>query len=222
VPANSLLPVAGGKVRLGKRDATYGWDNEYGERHIELAPFQASRMLVSNAEYLAFVQAGGYGQQQWWDEEGWGWCQYAKAQMPTFWVGDPAEPGQLQLRLMTEQVAMPWDWPVEVNQLEAAAFCRWKAARTGLPIQLPSEAEWMLLREQLPGDQPDWTEAPGNINLARFASSCPVDACPQGEFFDLVGNVWQWTSTAIEASTALKSTRSTTTSPPPPLMASTP
>ncbi|WP_375124755.1 SUMF1/EgtB/PvdO family nonheme iron enzyme, partial [Aeromonas sp. HMWF016] len=126
------------------------------------------------------------------------WCQYAKAQMPTFWVGDPAETEQLQLRLMTEQVAMPWDWPVEVNQLEAAAFCRWQAARTGLPIQLPSEAEWQLLREQLPGDQPDWTEAPGNINLARFASSCPVDACPQGEFFDLVGNVWQWTSTAID------------------------
>ncbi|MFQ1930693.1 5-histidylcysteine sulfoxide synthase [Aeromonas veronii] len=198
VPTNSLLPVVSGKVRLGKRDATYGWDNEYGERQIELAPFQASRMLVSNAEYLAFVQAGGYGQQQWWDEEGWGWRQYAQAQMPTFWVGDPAEPEQLQLRLMTEQVAMPWDWPVEVNQLEAAAFCRWKAARTGLPIQLPSEAEWMLLREQLPGDQPDWTEAPGNINLARFASSCPVDACPQGEFFDLVGNVWQWTSTAID------------------------
>ena len=56
----------------------------------------------------------------------------------------------------------------------------------------------MLLREQLAGDQPDWMEAPGNITLARFASSCPVDACPQGSFFDLVGNVWQWTSTAID------------------------
>ena len=59
VPPNGLLPVAGGRVRLGKQDATYGWDNEYGERHIELAPFQASRMLVSNAEYFEFVQAGG-------------------------------------------------------------------------------------------------------------------------------------------------------------------
>lgn len=95
VPANSLLPVAGGQVRLGKRDATYGWDNEYGERHIEIPPFQASRMLVSNAEYLDFVQAGGYQQQEWWDQEGWGWCQYARARMPTFWVGDPAEPEQL-------------------------------------------------------------------------------------------------------------------------------
>ncbi len=198
VPVNTLLPVAGGQVRLGKQDATYGWDNEYGERHIELAPFQASRMLVSNAEYLAFVQAGGYEAPAWWDDEGRGWRQYANARMPTFWVGDPNEPEQLQLRLMTEQVPMPWDWPVEVNQLEAAAFCRWKADQIGLPVQLPSEGEWMLLREQLAGDQPDWMEAPGNINLARFASSCPVDACPQGSFFDLVGNVWQWTSTAID------------------------
>lgn len=197
-PVNDLLPMAGGRVRLGKQDATYGWDNEYGERHIELAPFQASRMLVSNAEFLEFVQGGGYRQQAWWDDEGWGWRQFAGARMPSFWVGDPAEPEQLQLRLMTEQVPMPWDWPAEVNQLEAAAFCRWKSAQTGLSIQLPSEAEWQLLRELLAGDQPDWLEAPGNINLVRFASPCPVNASPQAGFFDLVGNVWQWTSTAID------------------------
>ncbi|PTT47066.1 SAM-dependent methyltransferase, partial [Aeromonas sp. HMWF014] len=41
VPANSLIPVAGGQVRLGKQDATYGWDNEYGERHLEIPPFKA-------------------------------------------------------------------------------------------------------------------------------------------------------------------------------------
>ena len=62
VPVNSLVDVAGGLVRLGKpqSDATYGWDNEYGQREVQLAPFQASRMLVSNAEFLAFVQDGGY------------------------------------------------------------------------------------------------------------------------------------------------------------------
>ena len=101
VPANTLLPVAGGRVRLGKQDVTYGWDNEYGERHIELAPFQASRMLVSNAEFFDFVQAGGYETRAWWDDEGWSWRQYAGARMPTFWVGNPLEPEQLQLRLMT-------------------------------------------------------------------------------------------------------------------------
>jgi putative 4-mercaptohistidine N1-methyltranferase len=49
----------------------------------------------------------------------------------------------------------------------------------------------------VPGDQPTWDRAPGNVNLEHFASSCPVDAFPQGDFCDVVGNVWQWTRTPI-------------------------
>ncbi|WP_413648560.1 5-histidylcysteine sulfoxide synthase [Pantoea sp. B65] len=197
VPANRLISVAGGLVTQGKSDDTYGWDNEYGTLQSEVKPFKASQMLVSNAEFLAFVSAGGYQQRQWWDDEGWGWREFARAEKPTFWVGDITQPDRLKLRLMAEEVAMPWDWPAEVNQLEAAAFCRWKADDTGKSIQLPSEAEWYCLREQLAGDQPDWQQAPGNINLEYWASSCPVDRFPQGEFFDLIGNVWQWTTTPI-------------------------
>lgn len=195
VPANSLLPMPGGRVTLGKTDDTYGWDNEYGRQQITLQPFKASRMLVSNAEFFEFVCAGGYQDARWWDDEGWGWRQFAEAEMPTFWVGTPAMSDQLKLRLMCEEVAMPWDWPAEVNQLEASAFCRWKADQSGMAIQLPCEAEWYQLREQVAGDQPQWDRAPGNINLAYWASSSPVDLFAQGEFFDIVGNVWQWTTT---------------------------
>ncbi len=206
VPANELVAVPGGEVRLGKpdSDATYGWDNEYGQRRVQLAPFQASRMLVSHAEYLDFVLAGGYRERRWWSEEGWHWREFSAALMPSFWVGSPDEPDQLRLRLMCDEVPMPWDWPVEVNQLEASAFCRWKAAQTGLPVQLPSEAEWLALRARVPGDQPKWPTTvgdpatPGNINLAWWASPCPVDHFRHGEFYDLLGNVWQWTRTAID------------------------
>ncbi|WP_312828975.1 putative 4-mercaptohistidine N1-methyltransferase, partial [Pantoea anthophila] len=72
-----------------------------------------------------------------------------------------------------------------------------KAEQTGLAIQLPCEAEWTQLREQVAGDQPHWEQAPGNINLAYWASSSPVDLFAQGDFFDIVGNVWQWTTTPI-------------------------
>nr|WP_176110289.1 5-histidylcysteine sulfoxide synthase [Izhakiella australiensis] len=195
VPQNRLLPVAGGRVTLGKTDDTYGWDNEYGRQVHDVRQFQASQMLVSNAEFLHFVQDDGYHNARWWDDEGQGWRAFSQAVMPTFWVGQPEQPDTLKLRLMTENVAMPWDWPVEVNQLEAAAFCRWKAAQTGLSVQLPSESEWYRLREAVPGDQPEWQLPPGNINLAWWASSCPVDTFRQGEFYDLVGNVWQWTTT---------------------------
>ncbi|MDF7651511.1 5-histidylcysteine sulfoxide synthase [Erwiniaceae bacterium L1_54_3] len=195
VPANSLINMPGGRVQQGKADDTYGWDNEYGHQVTELKPFKASKMLVSNAEFYRFIAANGYQDQRWWDNEGWGWREFSGAKMPTFWVGDVSQPDQLKLRLMTEEVAMPWDWPAEVNQLEAAAFCRWLAEETGKSIQLPCEAEWMQLREQVSGDQPDWIDAPGNINLAYWASSSPVDRFAQGEFFDIVGNVWQWTTT---------------------------
>jgi len=193
VPSNRLIAVGGCDLVLGKRDQTYGWDNEYGARRVRVAPFEAARMLVSNAEYLAFVRAGGYRDANWWTDEGWAWRGFTKAVMPTFWVGDPHDADGLRLRLMTEEVAMPWDWPVEVNQLEASAFCRWKAAQTGRPVQLPSEAEYMVLR----GYGSD-SAAPANINLERWASACPVDHFGQGDFFDIVGNVWQWTNTAID------------------------
>ncbi|WP_455815419.1 5-histidylcysteine sulfoxide synthase [Pseudomonas graminis] len=197
VPHNSLIQVAAGQVTQGKTDDTYGWDNEYGSRITDVNRFEASKMLVSNAEFFDFVTAGGYQTPRWWDDEGWGWREFAQARQPTFWTGNIDQPDSLKLRLMAEEVPMPWDWPAEVNQLEAAAFCRWKAEVTGQSVQLPAESEWMLLREQVAGDQPGWDDAPGNINLAHWASSCPVDRFAQGEFYDLIGNVWQWTTTPI-------------------------
>jgi putative 4-mercaptohistidine N1-methyltranferase len=93
---------------------------------------------------------------------------------------------------------MPWDWPVEVNYLEAKAFCNWKAKKTGKPIRLPSEDQWYRLRDlhDIP-DQPNWKKAPGNINLEHWASSAPVNHFAFGEFYDIIGNVWQWTETPI-------------------------
>lgn len=142
-PDNQLVSVPGGSVLLGKaRDADrYGWDNEFGARQANVSAFQASRYLVSNAEFLQFVEAGGYADQSLWDEEGLKWCEFTAAEHPTFWVWRDA----WYLRLMTEEVSMPWDWPVEVNCLEAKAFCRWKARESGEPIRLPSEDEWYRL-----------------------------------------------------------------------------
>lgn len=101
---------------------------------------------------------------------------------------------------------MPWDWPVDVNCHEAQAFCQWKSEVTGKQIQLPSEAEWYCLRDRIETDQPWWQQAPGNINLEYWASSCPVNrfgSCEvngesNNELYDVIGNVWQWTSTAID------------------------
>ncbi|MBK5196553.1 MAG: putative 4-mercaptohistidine N1-methyltransferase, partial [Proteiniphilum sp.] len=103
-----------------------------------------------------------------------------------------------RLRLVAEEIAMPWNWPVEVNYLEAKAFCNWKSAKTGKKYRLPTEAEWYRLHNVAKlTDVTEWEQAPGNINLEYFTSPCPVDTFEQGDFFDVIGNVWQWTETPI-------------------------
>ena len=196
-PQNELLPVAGGRVVLGKSKdhPLYGWDNEFGHQENEVWDFSASRYLVSNQEYLGFVEDHGYEQEDCWTHEGWDWVGYSKARHPLFWIESP---GGYRFRTMVEIIDMPWDWPVEVNYLEAKAFCNWLARKTGKPLRLPTEAEWYRLHDlhDIP-DQPYWEKAPGNINLEHWASSCPVDRFSFGKFFDLIGNVWQWTETPI-------------------------
>ena len=203
-PQNSLLDVAGGKVSLGKAKghALYGWDNEFGRHTFEVEDFQASQYLVSNREFLDFVAAGGYRQASDWTDEGWRWVSYSKAEQPLFWIKDG---DGYRFRTMVREIAMPWDWPVEVNYLEAKAFCNWKAKQTGLPIRLPSEDEWYRLHDlhAIP-DQPYWEKAPGNINLEHWASSCPVNHFAFGAFYDIIGNVWQWTETPITGFTGFE------------------
>ncbi len=201
-PTNSLLPVAGRRLEQGAShsDTLYRWDNEYGHLETHVADFRASKYLVSNAEFKAFVDAGGYENQDYWNEEGWGWRMHSQATHPTFWV---REGDSFRYRTITREIDMPWNWPVDVNALEAAAFCRWASQSQGRDIRLPTEAEWQCLRAEIPADQPDWKTAPGNINLEHGASACPVDRfatqCANGEqFFDIIGNVWQWTQTPID------------------------
>jgi 5-histidylcysteine sulfoxide synthase/putative 4-mercaptohistidine N1-methyltranferase len=194
-PDNDLVYIPSGTVRLGKdkTDPTYGWDNEYGRHEVAIPAFQTSRFLVSNREFLGFVEARGYATDDYWEEEGRAWRNYARAEYPTFWIrqGDA-----WRLRLMLEEIPMPWDWPVEVNYHEAKAFCNWKKERTSQPVRLPTEDEWYRLYDvaglaEVPYDR----AAAANIHLDHYASSCPVTEFRHGELCDVVGNVWQWTET---------------------------
>jgi formylglycine-generating enzyme required for sulfatase activity len=93
-PDNPLLTVAGGSTTLGKpKDyPSFGFDNEYGSKTIEVAGFKASKYKITNGQFHAFVKAGGYNQPTYWSKEGWGWRTFRNVKWPTFWV-----PGELLL-----------------------------------------------------------------------------------------------------------------------------
>nr|WP_229796938.1 5-histidylcysteine sulfoxide synthase [Alishewanella tabrizica] len=194
-PKNKLITVPAGAVNIGKAfdSAFYGWDNEYGQHQAEVAEFKASQYLVSNQEFLEFVEDGGYTQDHVWTEEGLAWRQYTEAKHPTFWRWHNG----WRLRLMTEEIAMPWDWPVEVNYHEAKAFCAWKTAESGQKIRMPTEDEWYRLCAEAGVNEVGEAPAAANLHLDHFASSCPVTRFQHGRWYDVVGNVWQWTETAI-------------------------
>ena len=191
---NEMLEVTGGLVQLGKpQDShTYGWDIEYGDRPVNIETFFASKYLITNTEFLDFVKADGYTNQAYWQSQAWEWKTQNNIQHPKFWLphGDT-----YQYRAMFDQLAMPFDFPVEVNHYEAIAYCRWKGNNT----RLMSEAEWNLATyssSAIPTlTLPKVTEH-YNLNL-KFSSPNPVgylESQSQSGLYDLRGNVWEWLS----------------------------
>ena len=197
---NELLEVPAGSVILGKnKDAKlFGWDNEYGKHQADIPAFRAAKYLTSNAEYLTFVEDDGYKNNDFWCEEGNAWKAYTEAKYPLFWIY--SEEGY-KLRTLAKEMVLPLNWPVEVNHLEAAAYCQWKSNKEGACITLPTEDEYMRLRDvsQVP-TYLEWSEdgqSIANINLEQCASSVPVNHWKQGDFYDVIGNVWQWSRTPM-------------------------
>jgi 5-histidylcysteine sulfoxide synthase/putative 4-mercaptohistidine N1-methyltranferase len=194
-PVNTFVDIPARDIVLNKSAEYYGWDNEYGQFKMHCPAFQASKYLTSNAEFLAFVDAGGYQDDQYWQEEGLGWRQYTQATHPTFWIKNE---DSWKLRLMTSEVDMPWSWPVEVNYHEAKAFCKWQSIRLGNVVRMPMEHEWYSIYDHAGlSDDKVANSMNANLFIDHFASPCPVDQFAHGELYDAVGNVWQWTETAI-------------------------
>ncbi|MDP1784273.1 MAG: 5-histidylcysteine sulfoxide synthase [Sulfuricurvum sp.] len=199
IPENSLVPISGQTVALGKGDGDhglYGWDNEYGTATYAVEDFEASLFLVSNGEFLDFVHGEGYKTSRWWDDEGLKYLSLRNATCPPFWISQ--ENGTYAYRALTQEIPMPLNWPVEVNVLEAQAFCRWKSAQEGISYRLPSEAEYYVMLQECAIVSDIFDDDKANLNLAHYASSVPVDTFFHGKVYDAVGNVWQWTQTPID------------------------
>lgn len=188
-PENELVFVEQGSVSLGKPNSSafYGWDNEYGHLEVEVQPFWVSKFLISNKEFLTFVEEGGYQDRKYWTDETWGWKEKSLTTHPKFWL---PRGRSFAYRAVFDEMNMPWDFPVEVNHNEAMAYCRWKGANT----RLLSEAEWNhILNQEESRSLADLNFDSYNLDF-KFCSPTPVQTqCGKKTgIYDVRGNVWCW------------------------------
>ncbi len=201
VPAGSVL-VPAGPFTLGvdAGDEPWSLDNERPAHTVDLPAFRIARVPVSNGEWQAFIDAGGYHQRQWWSQRGWRHRVDAGLERPLNWSRDGSR------RRFGHIEEIPPEEPVQhVCFFEAEAYAAWAGAR------LPTEQEWEKActwdpaagrRRRWPWGDAAWSSAVANLGGAALRPA-PVGAYEAGASAygveQLIGDVWEWTSSGFEA-----------------------
>jgi iron(II)-dependent oxidoreductase len=198
------VAVPGSTFLLGATvDEPFVFDNEKWAHPVEVKPFRISSTPVTNAEFQAFVDAGGYHRRECWGRRGWDWRRREGAAHPLFWAHD-RDGRWYQHRFGVLMPLDPWQPVLHVNWYEAEAFCRWARRR------LPTEAEWEMAatldvatgrKRRFPWGDARATPEHANLDY-RAGGTIDVRALPEGDSpvgcRQMIGNVWEWVADTFQ------------------------
>ncbi|WP_209404011.1 ergothioneine biosynthesis protein EgtB [Pseudozobellia sp. WGM2] len=146
------IPVVEGIYEIGHDSEDFCYDNELGRHKVYLQPFEISNKLVTNAEFIAFISAGGYNNFQLWHAEGWDWVNQNNIKSPLYWHNIDGE--WFYYTLNGLQKVNPEAPVTHISYYEAFAYAQWKGYR------LPTEFEWETAQKYFPwGKRWEWTES---------------------------------------------------------------
>ncbi|HKO15674.1 MAG TPA: ergothioneine biosynthesis protein EgtB [Gemmatimonadaceae bacterium] len=171
--------VPEGVYRIGHDGPGFAFDNEGPAHRVFLEGFQLASRLVTNAEYLAFIEDGGYRRPELWLSAGLAMVQDRGWEAPLYWERGPD--GWSEFTLAGTCPLNPAEPVCHVSYFEADAFARWAGHR------LPTEAEWEVAAGGAPVE--------GSFVESGLHHPAPVpDAVPDERHpAQLYGDVWQWT-----------------------------
>ena len=170
----------GGIALIGADGSGFSFDNEGPRHRVLLEPFAVANRLVTNGEWQAFIDDGGYATPAHWLSDGWGWVCENGIKAPLYWgKRDGDRDGQYFTHSGWQD--RDADAPVtHISYYEADAFASWADAR------LPTEFEWEAIARGQDGDDVAHSAMAGN-QLDEAAAPMPVGTT------DLFGDCWQFT-----------------------------
>ena len=176
----SYLPFNGGLEFVGHTGNDFGFDNEFPKHKVHLEPFQLASRLVTNAEWIEFIEDGGYQKPLLWLADGWKTLQTENWQMPLYWLNADNDTDSYKSMTLAGLQAIDLHAPVtHISYFEADAYAR------GAGKRLPTEMEWEIAArtQKVQG------------NFAESECYQPKSA-PDNEntLSQMYGDVWQWTA----------------------------
>ncbi len=174
------LEVQADNYQIGHKGPEFSYDNEHGVHQVYLHDYAIADRLVTNGEYLEFIEAGGYQKFQYWYSEAWEWVKTEKKQAPFHWHNIE---GNWHLYSLNGLHPIHLDEPVShISQFEASAFALWKDMR------LPTEFEWEVACKI---HQPNHHADSNFVDKKNFN---PMPANNGNQQF--YGDLWEWTNSS--------------------------
>jgi len=146
------ISISEGVYEIGHKGDGFCYDNELGRHKVYLHDFEISKALITNGEYIEFIEAGGYQDFNLWLDEGWAWMQNENVSSPLYWQQVDGEWHHFTLGGLKK--IEPNEILCHVSFYEATAFAEWKGMR------LPTEFEWEIASKQFDwGKRWEWTNS---------------------------------------------------------------
>lgn len=146
------ISMKAGTYKIGYNDDGFCYDNEQNPHLVYLHDFEIASTLITNKEYLEFIENGGYKSFQFWHAEAWDWVNNQKKEAPLYW--HKIDHQYYHYTLSGLQKLMLHAPVTHISYYEAFAFAQWKGLR------LPTEFEWEASQQHFKwGDRWEWTES---------------------------------------------------------------